>query len=150
MKNLISIAKHSDWLESYYSNPIEKWDLHLRRVEFGKQPLEIWQFVPCKLVDGVWVILEEPLQSDSKYKCINIKNEEDFDIRQWTIDFVEYQEAKDRVLFEGFESIKRKDYFVIQQNGHDVWVSWNESKTVEDILWTNAELTPTAKKQIGL
>lgn len=66
MKTLSSIAEHSDWLENSHLFPNEKWELHRKRVEFGKQQLEKWMFVPSKLVDGVWVVLEEPNTENEK------------------------------------------------------------------------------------
>jgi len=57
-------------------------------VNFLKQPLEIWMFVPCKLVNGVWVVLVE--------KPLSPKTDENWN--KW----IEYQQAKDRVLFKGF------------------------------------------------
>lgn len=124
---------------------------------FLSQKLELWQFIPCKLVEGVWVVLEEPLQSDSKYKCINIKDEEDFNIKQWTADFVEYQEAKDRVLFEGFEClffdnenkrITNREINVLWHNKIDGWITSDKFQTVEDLVKYNLELTDSAKRQL--
>ena len=40
-----------------------------RYVAFIKQKMELWMFVPCKKVDGKWVILERPVDrlfSDAK------------------------------------------------------------------------------------
>jgi len=138
MKNLTSIAKHSDWLENKGDlNDSQKWQLHRQRVEFGKQPLEIWQFVPCKLVDGVWVVLEEPH-----------RNEQD----TWL--WAEYKQAKERCLFEGFKKVVRNDvnlilhsgFCLIEYNlGHFGFYDKSKSiKTIEDLVKYNLELTPTA------
>src|SRR6187402_810881 len=60
---------------------------------FLSQKLELWMFVPSKLVDGVWVVLEEPkeyknwveLQKQGGYSLCHNSNE--------------YQTAKERCLF---------------------------------------------------
>lgn len=54
-----------------------------------KQFLEIWMFVPCKLVEGVWVVLEVPIYNgvDDQYYGAQIE---------------QYEQAKEKVLFEGF------------------------------------------------
>jgi len=53
-------------------------------------------------------------------------------------------------LFEGFEFEKQKDYYIITLNGNGLWVSWNNSKKIEDLIEFNLQLTQTAIKQIGL
>lgn len=42
--HLTSIADHSDWLDSLEISEVTKWNKHRKRVEFGKQPLELWMF----------------------------------------------------------------------------------------------------------
>jgi len=125
---LISIAEHSDWLENKYNNSMTKWRLHRLRVDFGKQPLEPWQFVPCKLVDGVWAVLEEKKPFQDNYH--------------------EFVEAKERCLFEGFKSYKKEFVFlpgIIEIDGE-----FCDGKTIEDLVKYNLQLTQTAQKQIGL
>jgi len=105
--------------------------------------------VPCKLVDGVWVVLEEPNKYTSNLEIND-----------------EYQQAKERCLFEGFSRKWWDDektildlffnddkfYFYYCTNGY---FSSNHNniespKTIEDLVKYNLELTPTAQKQIGL
>jgi hypothetical protein len=143
---------------AYFEFNIQK----LKRIEnfskFLKQKLELWMFVPCKIVNDVWVVLKEP-------KNKNFSEEE----KMAKIDMQynqEYQEAKDRVLFEGFEVeslevyliwIYIKEYnsdkgdFRIQyaKKSKSFWYSFNEFKTVEDLVQYNLPLTPTAQKQIS-
>ena len=59
MKNLISMT---DFVISQWSMDLTKKQREriANYANFLKQKLEIWQVVPCKLVDGVWVVLEEP------------------------------------------------------------------------------------------
>jgi len=56
-----------------------------------KDVIEKWMFVPCKLVDGVWVVLVEP-----RLKNYSIANE-------YLIDVKAFKQAQQKVLFEGFE-----------------------------------------------
>lgn len=100
--------------------------------KFLTQPLELWMFVPCD--DDV---LEIP-----KYNS----NEEIIENQ-----FLQYQKAQEKVLFEGFDVIKQKTYFIIKDShGRVIWVSWQKSKTVESLLneVTEVILTETAIKQI--
>jgi len=115
-----------------FSEPLSFINSVTNYVNFLSEPLQLWMFVPC---DENNVPLEEPKQVSP-------------DGVKWEDYVKQYQQAKERCYFEGFELIKRKDYYVVQQNGNDVWVSWNESKIVEDILWANATLTQTAKNRI--
>lgn len=165
MRNtLTSIAEHSDWLEEMPISMKECWILHRKRVDFGKQPLAIWQFVPCKLVDGEWVVLTKSTMSNKTCEddcnhrnCVSEMNE-----------CIEYQEAKSRCIFEGFE-IKREfwadnthvDYIQIgndredklfRSNNDKEWYSSNvyDFKTIEDLVKYSLELTASAIKELGL
>lgn len=107
---------------------------------FLKQPLEIWMFVTC---DDNGVVLDEP-------KTTNIQDA-NFDIDEME----NWNKAKDRVLFEGFtfKEIKTSyEHYYIVNNEKITWLSWNKSKTVENLLDYNQEikLTKSAIKQIGL
>lgn len=110
---------------------------------FLKQPLELWMFVPCKLVDGDWVVLElpgsAPIHTHSKeYE------------KEWRL-------AKERCLFEGFELIENHEYcFKLQisfDNFHET-IDLVTDETIEDLLTYSVnfdwELTSSALKQIGL
>jgi hypothetical protein len=66
----------------------------------------------------------------------------------------EYLRAKEKVLFEGctteYKNTDDKDDNIIYCHGGKFWVSWNKSKTIEDLIYADLKLTPTALKQIGL
>lgn len=115
---------------------------------FLKQPLELWMFVPCELVDGVWVVLKEPNKNDTKYQA---DCEFDyFDEINYKKDLQEYQQAREKCLFDGFKSVPfsnsvRKGNYIIDFN-------YTENINIESLLHHDIvfELTPTAQKQIGL
>jgi len=106
---------------------------------FLKQPLSIEMFVPCKLVDGFWVVLEEPIDNT----CENCNHKQDFDI---CCRFEEYQEAKERCLFEGFTfehtSVVKYENYVFSI----------KDKTIENLIriYCYPKLTDSAQKQIEL
>ncbi len=145
MENLIPIIEHSDYLKSLNSiNDSDRWNLHLKRIDFGKQKLEIWMFVACKLVEGVWVVLEEPEKWN--YFVEKSKQSEFFMTNK---ECVEYQEAKNRVLFEGFkynENVFNGSFVIANYIKIPVWNMYRE--TVESLAKYNLKLTPTAKKQL--
>jgi len=95
-------------------------------------------FVHC---DEDGNVLIKPTKSIRVLGGINIANEKRIE---------NYQQAKERCLFEGFEFEKQKDYYIITLNGNGLWVSWNNSKKIEDLIEFNLQLTQTAIKQIGL
>lgn len=134
MAELTSIAKHSDWLDNQSMTVEEKWNCHRKRVEFGKQPLEIWQFVPCKLVDGVWVVLED-CDCVSDNGCCVKRNE--------------YQQGKSLCLFEGFELIDEKQNTWIFKFKNETWFI-QKDETIEFLTDMEITLTPASEKQIGL
>lgn len=147
MKNLISntaFGKHLDTLElslSAYKQVRQQFDSFLLR------SLEIWMFIPC---DENGVIFEEP-------ERIHFSTEFDY-----KAELSVYQEAKGRVLFEGFEIIKPSDkcFILICSNKIQCQFLLNtnysfcniplKDETIEDLVKYNLELTPTAQKQIGL
>ena len=108
---------------------------------FLKQPLELWMFIPCKLVDGVWLVLENPFSQ----KGFEIEKKSNSD--EWFEYCKEYQQAKERVLFEGkFQVLNNYNTYVRLNN-----IEFNlHGLTIERMVPFNLELTATAQKQIGL
>ena len=135
MKKLI---KMTDYLPD---NPYSK---------FLKQTPQLWMFVPCKLVDGVWVVLEEPKLSKDFWDKGEVSKE-------WE----QYQQAKERCYFEGFEVKERncnEAKFKYIENGLIAVFYYNKTtnsfeenadfKTLEDLIPYNLTLTATAQKEI--
>jgi len=70
----------------------------LTYANFLKQPLELWMFIPCK--DG------KPLEEPDGFGMYDDNTPyEGCDLDDWVEDCKEYQEAKDQVLFEGFQYV---------------------------------------------
>ena len=110
---------------------------------FLKQPLEIWQFLPCKLVDGVWVTLEEPDGYVHGKTYLG-----------WEKD--DYSKAKSRCIFEGFEidydRIVKNNEIRIQFNDYSIYLNNSKTiiKTIEDLVKYNLQLNASAIKELGL
>jgi len=123
----------------YYEGQSNAMSYVISYTKFLSQKLELWMFIPCKFVDGVWVCLEEP---NHHGKSIETMREL----------LKEYQEAKDRCIFTGFEINKEFPNLIMHKSG------WGLSKidlhlcTIETYSHNgyNLELTPTAQKLIGL
>ena len=115
----------------WYQYEITKLNKIRNYANLLKQPLELWMFVPC---DDNGNIKKEPLKRD--YNTVNINNSY----------FKEYQQAKERCLFEGFVI---KDCLLINKKNIIV-INYLSDKTIEHIVNNEIELTETAIKQIGL
>lgn len=134
-------------------NAFEYYRLTTKYANFLKQPLEIWQFVPCKLVDGVWVVLSE-----------NYSATKDIENKSFTYLSNEYKKAKERCLFEGFELIGNEcvlnsnlmihflnNEISIEEHFEEIITKLSKPvNTIEDLAKYNLTLTKTAQKQIGL
>lgn len=117
-------------------------------MRFLKQILEIWMFVPAKLVNGVWVVLKPVIQMD--YIPFEDRPTK-FPQECYEQDLKEYEEALECVLFEGFEI--KGEYLVIS----DVWLmlkkeikNFNIENLITDFDDIDLVLTESARKQIGL
>lgn len=157
MKKLISMVDFV--LEQDLQIPIGRTaGQMIKYANFLKQPLELCMFIPCKLVDGVWVVLEEPDRDNNKYDVYD-REFCYFNDGLFLHDEQEYQEAKDRVLFEGF-SLENKGQFTvwIQKENHSICftdrgkinINSQNERTVEDVIKYEFLLTPNALKQLGL
>jgi len=128
---LMSITEHSDWLEEQYNSSITKWNLHRERLEFGKQPLSIEMFVPCKFVDGVWVVLEEPFKLHNGEKVDDSYPEE----------VLEYLQAKNNCLFEIYSFEGEAENFWYFGIDELTLIGAEKNGTIEDLVKYNLTLT---------
>ena len=123
MKNLIGmtdfVLEQNSELKNTPDAYYEYCDI-VNHAKFISQPLTLGMFVPAKLVDGVWIVLEEPEIYKITANTGNSKEE------------LEYIEAKSKVIFEGFVYDWHMEYC---QNGS---ISFDEefllNKTIEDLV----------------
>jgi len=115
--------------------------------KFIKQPLELWMFVPCKLVDGVWVVLEEP---KNDYYLGGRGGIDAVKLLQYEQKLSEYQQAKERCLFEGWNIIDKIEITICIENESKHRLFLPNCMTIEDIIYTDMQLTQKAIKQLSL
>jgi hypothetical protein len=138
MKKLISNTTFGSYLRIKNIHDYEYRYLRDNFDCFLLQKLEIWMFIPCKLVDGVWVVLEEPLPFDYM----------DEEYKIWC-------ESKERCFFEGIEYVEAKkenEYSflrITQVSSINYPVFW-DGVIIEDLVKYKPKLTATAKKIIGI
>ena len=125
MKKLISMVDFCLEQRKTHTGDFEDYcDLICRYAKFLKQPLMLGMFVPCDLSGNV---LEEKKPFQDKY--------------------YEYQEARERCLFKGFEM----DNSFVTHKSHNSFfypISCLHEQTIEDLVKYNLELTTTAQKEI--
>ena len=128
------------------------YDLRCNFDNFLSKSLTLGMFVPCDLEGNV---LEEPNQYIG---ALELAIGKDYD------DAFEYQQAKERVLFEGFEIEEIQEYLLYIKkpnfkNGLDLVFQYGKKsktfhyslinyKSIEDLISLNLELTQTAINQI--
>jgi hypothetical protein len=156
MKNLISMTDFV--LEQYKTKSISSATFYsiVAYANFLKQPLELWMFVSC---DDEGNILEIPDLNSMKYD-INISEvETDTDYQLYDNDILEYQQAKERCLFDGWEynseteQLKKGRLFLFfSPNFCETYLDGNTEylEFIEEIAKYDLELTATGQKQIGL
>ena len=126
---------------------LQNTDRHLRferiikYAKFLKQPLTLSMFIVC---DDEGNVLEEP-----EFHEPNNESE----IGEYDELIYKYQQAKERVVFEGYTVLQEKDYYiVVDSHGIKKWLSWNKSKTIESLIneITEVTITPNAVKTYQL
>jgi hypothetical protein len=102
---------------------------------FLKQPLTLGMFVPCD-EDG------KPLEE--------IKDQEYPNNVEYSEEIEQYDKARERLLFEGFNYDEEDDVvFYFDKSNHYNQIDLSEyDHTIEDLVDLNLPLTETAKKQI--
>lgn len=105
-------------------------DLICRYALFLKQHLELWMFVPCYLIDGIWI----PYTKGTLLNTMKLFNE--------------WEQAKERCFFEGFR-IENGIIFT-PENQVLIQKSLLEKMTIENLIGLNHNLTKKVIKEIGL
>jgi hypothetical protein len=99
--------------------------------EFKKTQIEIWQFVPFKLLEDVWVVLEEPFYyKDFVFNLFDKISEFD------KIKCQEYQEAKECCLFDGFTY-----HIGLDKNNPSFWFVRNSFCKIHDYEFEVSSIT---------
>ena len=122
----------------------------LKYATFLNQPLNIGMFVPSIEVDGKWEVLEMPknFEATMKGNYFTSSKSELFLLQQ-------YQQYKDKVLFEGFE-VKKNIYirngllttFFLRDN--EIWEINRKFKTINDLIKYDITLTAKGQELSGL
>lgn len=118
----------------------------IKYARFLKQPLELWMFVPCKLVGNEfanWQPMQEPESLKGYYETNSEGMKQESILRQ------EYQQAKERCLFKIYSFEEECDdfwYFAINEL---TLIGIDKVGTIEDLVKYNLQLTQAAQKQLG-
>ena len=104
---------------------------------FLKQSLIPVMFVPCDndgnvLKEPNFIYKEKDLQ---RFKGVELEIALDVNSR-----VLRFQEAQSKVIFEGFNIRKQSTYAVVFNKDGDIWVTWNESETIEALIYLNLDL----------
>jgi hypothetical protein len=147
MKKLISmcdfILEQNNLNKGQYSGNraqdklIELYSNIYNYAKFLKQPLELRMFIPCdENSDQITQRHYQYFDNDDEYNgYLN-----------------QYQQAKERCLFEGFEFQRETNnyYFLIYNSRYTFTLNKKAKSTIEDLINKDLQLTPTALKQIEL
>lgn len=123
-KSFLTRLEYLEWYEKVRNN----FD------NFLKQPSKLEMFVPCYFRDGIAI----PYTNETTISSIELFNE--------------YEQAKEKVLFQGFEIVINKEgEKVILGDYTCLKVSNLENLDIEYLVkYVHIKLTPNAIKQLGL
>ena len=130
------------------------WDFNVVVTSYAKfltQPLTLGIFIPC--VDGVPI--EEPTQTEkNEFGGAFASIEEQAELYSL---MEQYQQAKEKVLFEGFEIVKSDFENVLMHINENKYIGTFANgeflfsyKSIEQLTTFNPTLTQSAIKQIGI
>jgi hypothetical protein len=111
-----------------------------RYANFLKMNLELWMFIPC---DNEGNVLINPIENKQWSLWKDSERSKICD---------EYQEAKDRVIFEDCDFEKFKYVYIINFNkvGKCITTNSKTNKTIEDLTSLGLTITPQAIKKYNL
>ena len=112
-------------------------DSTIKYANFLNQPLNLGMFVPAIEVGGKWEVFTDP------------NNGYDFDSYNLAEALEQYQQAKDRVLFEGFECVGVGNGFITIIKGNVMFTA-SDVNIIEDLLSFEPTLTAKGVKDSGL
>lgn len=133
---------NTDWYKEF--------EIALKKIvsytNFLTQPLNLSHFVPAKFENGVWIVLSKPMHPI----CDNITEEGLHE--RYKSDCKEYQTALENVVFKGFymNDKDKTGFGVLNDNLDFFWIRNNGTRTIEDLIPYNLEVTDTIIKKFGL
>lgn len=143
--SMVNFVLQQDITDIKQRNSIVKY------ANFLRQPLKLEMFINC---DDDGNVLKKPNPKEI-YPSPTAEEEIDF------LDCLEqYQQEKEKVLFEGFEFKEYERMICFEKKGIEIFI-YNKNYqtfsaprgriiTIEDLIMYEFELTESAKKQIGL
>ena len=139
-----------NYIEKEIDQFLDSWRMKQLRIienyaKFLKQPLKLEMFVPC---DEDGNVLGEPeIYSQWVRENFNDELENEERINQCK----DYHQAKEKVLFEGFEEMKNaavRDCVWIKDTETKFHIDTKYGTTVEQLIKSNLKLTQTALNAI--
>jgi hypothetical protein len=113
-------------------------------MHFLNQPLNLGMFVPAIEVDGKWEVLEMPNKFEDWMMGAYFPSSKSH-IKQ----LEQYQQAKDRVLFEGLECVGVGNGFITIIKGNVMFTA-SDVNIIEDLLSFEPTLTAKGQELSGL
>ena len=122
---------------------------------FINQKLNIGMFVPAVFENGEWVVLEEPDFMDGTYDDNGLG---DVDKYRYKKELKQFEQAKENILFAGFDLIEFTRYYILTNDKTAIYTSKNfkfsisqiELNKIEDLIKYEIPLTENAIKLLGL
>ena len=106
---------------------------------FLNQPLNLGMFVPAIEVDGKWEVIYEPRRNYWDIDMFIVKSAKDI----YDEKLKKFQQAKDKVLFEGFDLVKtNRDLEILIVN--------YDNETINDLIKYAPTLTAKGQELRGL
>ena len=103
-------------------------DSMFKYAKFLQKTLTLGMFVPC---DDDGNVLKVPI-------CEN--QNESQQLMEFAVKSKIFDKAKFKVLFNGFQVRKQSTYSIVSNKDGDIWVTWNKSKNIEDLIPYNLDL----------
>ena len=145
---LISMVEFVDRQAENYENEHECFYFCVDYAKFLNQPLNIGQFVPAVFDGGKWVVLEEP----KDYERYLMMESDDNWIQlfgDWYNKCRQYQQAKDNVIFEGWEmTVYVHGVWWVEKDGY--CVKSDNKWTIQDLIKYKPILTKYVQQQAVL
>ncbi|MDR3026074.1 hypothetical protein [Chryseobacterium sp.] len=151
-KIILDEIEYSGSTSEDYRSMVQFITLVTNYTKFLKQPLTLGMFMP---VDEDGVVLKEPKKEDYTL--------EELEASYMGIDVLDYHEAKEKVIFEGWIHEDRYGWVQHHKLGleintetgtlaifHENGIGYGYVKKAEDLVSYGLELTPSAIEAIGL